>query len=160
MLTDYLPILLLLVFAIGFAAVNLALTHLIGPKKSTQSKLSVYESGVQPVGDTRQRISIRFGLMRCSLSFLILRLFSSIRGQFVFKKFTESSGYFILVEMLVFIGILFLGYIYAWKKGVYRGLESQLGDNIFTTTIDKFVNWGRKNSLWPMPSALPAVPLK
>ncbi|MCE2395680.1 NADH-quinone oxidoreductase subunit B [Candidatus Poribacteria bacterium] len=31
------------------------------------------------------------------------------------------------------------------------GLESQLGDNIFTTTIDKFVNWGRKNSLWPMP---------
>ena len=31
------------------------------------------------------------------------------------------------------------------------GLESQLGDNILTTTIDKFVNWGRKNSLWPMP---------
>ncbi|MCE2395679.1 NADH-quinone oxidoreductase subunit A [Candidatus Poribacteria bacterium] len=109
--------LLLLVFAIGFAAVNLALTHLIGPKKSTQSKLSVYESGVQPVGDTRQRISIRFGLIAMLFIIFDIEVVFLYPWAVVFKKFIESSGYFILVEMLVFIGILFLGYIYAWKKG-------------------------------------------
>jgi NADH-quinone oxidoreductase subunit A len=117
MLTDYLPILFLLVFAIGFAGVNLALTHLIGPKKSTQSKLSVYESGVQPVGDTRQRISIRFGLVAMLFIIFDIEVVFLYPWAIVFKKFTENSGYFILIEMLVFIGILFLGYIYAWKKG-------------------------------------------
>ena len=117
MLTDYLPILFLLVFAIGFAGVSLALTHLIGPKKSTQSKLSVYESGVQPVGDARQRISIRFGLVAMLFIIFDIEVVFLYPWAIVFKKFIENSGYFILVEMLVFIGILFLGYIYAWKKG-------------------------------------------
>ncbi len=117
MLTDYLPILFLLVFAIGFAGVSLVLTHLIGPKKSTQSKLSVYESGVQPVGDARQRISIRFGLVAMLFIIFDIEVVFLYPWAIVFKKFIENSGYFILVEMLVFIGILFLGYIYAWKKG-------------------------------------------
>ena len=117
MLTDYLPILFLLVFAIGFAGVSLVLTHLIGPKKSTQSKLSVYESGVQPVGDARQRISIRFGLVAMLFIIFDIEVVFLYPWAIVFKKFIENSGYFILVEMLVFIGLLFLGYIYAWKKG-------------------------------------------
>ena len=117
MLTDYLPILFLLVFAIGFAGVSLVLTHLVGPKKSTQSKLSVYESGVQPVGDARQRISIRFGLVAMLFIIFDIEVVFLYPWAIVFKKFIENSGYFILVEMLVFIGILFLGYIYAWKKG-------------------------------------------
>ena len=117
MLTDYLPILLLLVFAIGFAAVNLALTHLIGPKKSTQAKLSVYESGVQPVGDTRQRISIRFGLIAMLFIIFDIEVVFLYPWAVVFKRFSADNGMFILVEMLVFIGILLQGYIYAWKKG-------------------------------------------
>lgn len=117
MLIDYLPILLLLLFAVGFAVANLIITHLIGPSKSTRSKLSVYESGVQPVGDTRHRISIRFGLIAMLFIVFDIEVVFFYPWAVVFKKFTATSGGFILIEMLVFIGILFLGYLYAWKKG-------------------------------------------
>lgn len=117
MLTDYLPILLLLVFAIAFATANLALTHLLGPKRPTRSKLSVYESGVQPVGDARQRFTIRFDLIAMLFIIFDIEVVFLYPWAMVFTKFSEQSGLFILFEMLVFIGILFLGYIYAWKKG-------------------------------------------
>jgi NADH-quinone oxidoreductase subunit A len=117
MLTDYLPILLLLAVAIVFAGANLALTHLLGPKKPTRSKLSVYESGVQPVGDARQRFTIRFDLIAMLFIIFDIEVVFLYPWAMVFTKFSKSSGLFILFEMLVFIGILFLGYIYAWKKG-------------------------------------------
>ena len=117
MLNDYLPIVLLLVIAVSFAGVNLAITHLIGPKKPSKSKLSVYESGVQPVGNTRHRFSIRFDLIAMLFIIFDIEVVFLYPWAIVFKKFSETSGYFILVEMLVFIGILFLGYLYAWKKG-------------------------------------------
>ena len=117
MLIDYLPILLLVLFAIGFAAANLALSHFLGPKKPTRSKLSVYESGVQPVGNARQRFTIRFDLIAMLFIIFDIEVVFLYPWAMVFKKFSANSGYFILIEMLVFIGILFLGYIYAWKKG-------------------------------------------
>ncbi|MCH8293644.1 NADH-quinone oxidoreductase subunit A [Candidatus Poribacteria bacterium] len=118
MLRAYLPILLLVVVATGFAVVNLALTHLLGPKKPTRSKLSVYESGVQPIGDARQRFTIKFDLIAMLFIIFDIEVVFLYPWAMVFKKFLQSeSGLFILFEMLIFIGILFLGYIYAWKKG-------------------------------------------
>ena len=117
MLIDYLPILLLGLFAVAFAAINLGLTHLLGPKRPTRVKLSVYESGVQPVGDARQRFTIRFDLIAMLFIIFDIEVVFLYPWAVVFKKFSETSGLFILVEMLVFIGILLLGYIYAWKKG-------------------------------------------
>ncbi len=118
MLSDYLPIVFLAIFAVLFAAVNLSLTHLLGPKKPNRVKLSVYESGVQPVGDARQRFSIRFDLIAMLFIIFDIEVVFLYPWAVVFKKFSaEANGTFILVEMLVFIGILLLGYIYAWKKG-------------------------------------------
>ena len=117
MLIDYLPILLLGLFAVLFAAVNLSLTHILGPKHPNRAKLSVYESGVQPVGDARQRFTIRFDLIAMLFIIFDIEVVFLYPWAVVFKKFSETSGLFILVEMLVFIGILLLGYIYAWKKG-------------------------------------------
>ena len=117
MLIDYLPILLLGLFAVLFAAVNLGLTHILGPKRPTRAKLSVYESGVNPVGDARQRFTIRFDLIAMLFIIFDIEVVFLYPWAVVFKKFSETSGLFILVEMLVFIGILLLGYIYAWKKG-------------------------------------------
>ena len=117
MLIDYLPILLLGVFAVLFAAINLGLTHILGPKRPNRVKLSVYESGVQPVGDARQRFTIRFDLIAMLFIIFDIEVVFLYPWAVVFKKFSETSGLFILVEMLVFIGILLLGYIYAWKKG-------------------------------------------
>ena len=117
MLIDYLPILLLAVFAVLFAAINLGLTHLLGPKRPNRVKLSVYESGVQPIGDARQRFTIRFDLIAMLFIIFDIEVVFLYPWAVVFKKFSETSGLFILIEMLVFIGILLLGYIYAWKKG-------------------------------------------
>ncbi len=117
MLIDYLPILLLGLFAVAFAAINLGLTHLLGPKRPNRVKLSVYESGVQPIGDARQRFTIRFDLIAMLFIIFDIEVVFLYPWAVVFKKFSETSGLFILVEMLVFIGILLLGYIYAWKKG-------------------------------------------
>ncbi len=117
MLIDYLPIVFLGLFAVLFAGVNLALTHLLGPKKPTRVKLSVYESGVQPVGDARQRFTIRFDLIAMLFIIFDIEVVFLYPWAVVFKKFSETNGLFILIEMLVFIGILLLGYIYAWKKG-------------------------------------------
>ena len=117
MLIDYLPILLLGLFAVLFAAINLGLTHLLGPKRPNRIKLSVYESGVQPIGDARQRFTIRFDLIAMLFIIFDIEVVFLYPWAVVFKKFSETSGLFILVEMLVFIGILLLGYIYAWKKG-------------------------------------------
>ncbi len=117
MLIDYLPILLLGLFAVLFAGINLALTHILGPKRPNRVKLSVYESGVQPVGDARQRFTIRFDLVAMLFIIFDIEVVFLYPWAVVFKKFSETSGLFILIEMLVFIGILLLGYIYAWKKG-------------------------------------------
>ncbi|MCY4554508.1 MAG: NADH-quinone oxidoreductase subunit A [Candidatus Poribacteria bacterium] len=117
MLIDYLPILLLGVFAVLFAAINLGLTHILGPKRPNRVKLSVYESGVQPIGDARQRFTIRFDLIAMLFIIFDIEVVFLYPWAVVFKKFSETSGLFILVEMLVFIGILLLGYIYAWRKG-------------------------------------------
>ena len=60
---DYLLILILLLVAAGFAAANLVLSHLIGPKKRDRVKLEPYECGIDPVGNARGRISVRFYLV-------------------------------------------------------------------------------------------------
>ena len=117
MLIEYLPILLLGLFAVLFAGINLALTHLLGPKRPNRVKLSVYESGVQPIGDARQRFTIRFDLIAMLFIIFDIEVVFLYPWAVVFKKFSETSGLFILIEMLVFIGILLLGYIYAWRKG-------------------------------------------
>ncbi len=117
MLIDYLPILLLGLFAVLFAGINLALTHILGPKRPTRIKLSVYESGVRPVGDARQRFNIRFDLIAMLFIIFDIEVVFLYPWAVVFRDFSQTSGLFILLEMLVFIGILLLGYIYAWKKG-------------------------------------------
>ena len=117
MLINYLPILMLVLFAVLFAAINLTLTHILGPKRPTHTKLSVYESGVRPVGDARQRFTIRFDLIAMLFIIFDIEVVFLYPWAVVFKKFSAESGLFIFVEMLVFIGILLLGYIYAWKKG-------------------------------------------
>ncbi len=117
MLQDYLPIVFLGIFAVLFAAINLGLTHLLGPKRPNRVKLSVYESGVQPIGDARQRFTIRFDLIAMLFIIFDIEVVFLYPWAVIFKKMSQSDGMFILIEMLVFIGILLLGYIYAWKKG-------------------------------------------
>ncbi|MGD0584150.1 MAG: NADH-quinone oxidoreductase subunit A [Oryzomonas sp.] len=113
MLGAYLPILLLVIVAILFGMVALVFSSLIGPKKPSALKLSPYESGCEPVGTARERFSIKFYLIAMLFILFDIEAVFLYPWAILYKKL----GMFGLVEMGVFIVILFVGYIYVWKKG-------------------------------------------
>ena len=119
MLSDYLPIVLLLLIAAGFAAVNLGATHLIGPHKPNPVKLSPYESGVPTFGDARLRFSVKFYLVAMLFILFDIEVVFLYPWAVVFKDLL-AQGSFVFTEMVVFIGVLVLGLAYVWRKG---GLE-------------------------------------
>lgn len=122
------PIVLLLVLAIGFGVVNVALSLLIGPHRTGKGKETTYESGMVPVGDTRQRFNVRFYIV--AMIFLVFDVeivfmypWATIFApacQGATKIFGVDFATFLLLEMFVFVGILLLAYFYAWGKGVFR----------------------------------------
>ncbi len=119
MLRDYVPIAILMAVAVGFALVSLAATHLFGPRRPNPVKLSPYESGVPPVGDARLRFSIKFYLVAMLFIIFDIEVVFLYPWAVVFRELL-AQGYFIFIEMVVFIGVLVLGLAYVWRKG---GLE-------------------------------------
>jgi NADH-quinone oxidoreductase subunit A len=113
MLGTYLPILLVVLIAVVFGLVALTFSSLIGPKKKTALKLSPYESGCEPVGTARERFSIKFYMIAMLFILFDIEAVFLYPWAILYKKL----GLFGLVEMGVFIVILFVGYIYVWKKG-------------------------------------------
>ena len=113
MLGAYLPILLLVLVAIGFGACSLIFSSLIGSKRPSKLKLQPYESGCEPVGTARERYSIKFYMIA------VLFILFDIEAVFLYPWaiLYKKLGVFGLVEMGLFIVILFVGYIYVWKKG-------------------------------------------
>ncbi len=113
MLGAYLPILLLVLVAVGFGLVSLVMSSLIGQKKITPVKVAPYESGCEPVGTARERFSIKFYLIAMLFILFDIEAVFLYPWAILYKKL----GVFGLVEMGLFIVILFVGYIYVWKKG-------------------------------------------
>ncbi len=111
--SDYLPVLIILLFAavIGFAPLLLGI--LLRPKRPYPQKLLPYESGILPVGEPRYKFSIKF--------YIIAMLFVVFDVEVVFlypwAVAYDKLGIFGFIEMMIFIFILLVGYIYAWKKG-------------------------------------------
>jgi NADH-quinone oxidoreductase subunit A len=118
MLGAYLPIVLLVVIAIAFGLGSLVFSSLIGVKKPSTVKLSPYECGCEPVGSARERFSIKFYLIAMLFILFDIECVFMYPWAVVYKDFIAGGlGTFIFIEMLVFIAILFVGYIYVWKKG-------------------------------------------
>lgn len=116
MIEQYLPIGMMIAFALAFGLVLVNINRWIGPKRPSDEKMSTYESGMEPVKSARERFSVKF--------YMVAMLFIIFDIEIVFMypwavKFREL-GLFGLVEMLVFIGILLVGYLYIWKKGALR----------------------------------------
>ena len=95
------------------AAVMLVLAHTLGPKRRGPDKESVYESGMPPLGGTRERFSVKFYMVAMLFIVFDIETVFMIPWGVAFR----DLGLFGLIEMLVFIVILFVGYIYAWKRG-------------------------------------------
>ncbi len=113
MLWQYIPIAIMLVLSTALAVLIIALDALLGPRKPTFRKLSPYESGMVPIGPGMRRQPVRF--YRIAMLFLLfdVEVIFLLPWAVTFKKL----GLFGLLEMLVFIAILLVGYIYAWRKG-------------------------------------------
>ena len=132
MARTYLPVLLLLGFVVANAVMMLLLSHLTLRSRPTSVKQAPYESGMPPLGDARERFSVKFYMVA------VLFIIFDIETVFMIPwgaHFQELScavplaggvcpagqlSLFGLLEMLVFIGILFVGFIYVWKKGALQ----------------------------------------
>jgi NADH-quinone oxidoreductase subunit A len=118
MLGAYLPIILLVVVAALFGLVSLVASSVIGQKKPSVVKLAPYECGCEPVGTARERFSIKFYLIAMLFILFDIEAVFLYPWAVVYQKFiAQGLGAFILVEMVVFVIILLVGYIYVWKKG-------------------------------------------
>ena len=113
MLLEYLAIAVLIVLATLVALIAIGLGELFGPKKKTERKSQPYESGMTPYGPGTRRMPIRFYLIAVLFILFDIEVVFFLPWAIVFRKL----GLFGLVEMIVFIVILLVGYVYAWKKG-------------------------------------------
>ncbi len=110
---EYLGILLLLVFGIAFGVVTLWVGRFFRPSRPYREKLIAYESGNPPTDAPRMRFSVKFYLIA------ILFVVFDVEAIYLYPWAVvyDRLGLFALVEMLIFIGLLLVGYVYAWKKG-------------------------------------------
>ena len=113
MVSSYIPIAIFVVVATGFALFTLVFTSLIHPSKYNKVKLEPYECGIEPTTDARDRHSIRYYLV--AMLFVIFDVETVF--MFPWAVIFDQLGLFGLIEMLVFIFILVVGYFYAWRKG-------------------------------------------
>jgi len=109
----YIPLLIQLIVAAGLAAVMVLLSQLLGKHKWTRAKNSPYECGITPVGDAQQRFSVKF--------YLVAMLFILFDVEVVFlypwAVIARQLKMFGFWEMLVYIGLVLVGFFYIWKKG-------------------------------------------
>ncbi len=110
---EYLPVLLLFGFVLVNAVGILVLSHLVSPQRPTPVKATPYESGMPPLGSTRDRFSVKFYLVAMLFIVFDIETVFMIPWGVAFRQL----GLFGLVEMVVFIAILLVGYVYAWKRG-------------------------------------------
>ncbi len=118
MFLEYLPIAVLIFLSTGLAALVVILGHLFGPRRPTAAKSLPYESGMNPYGPGTRRMSVRFYLIAVLFILFDIEIIFFLPWAVVLRDFIANSlGLFALMEMFVFIAILLVGYVYAWKKG-------------------------------------------
>ena len=116
MLENYTPIVLIILVSAGFAVIMANLSKWVGPRRPNREKLTTYESGMVPVGSTKERVSIKYYLV--GMLFIIFDI--EIVFVYPWAVTFDKIGAFALGEMLLFIALLFVGYLYAFKKGAFE----------------------------------------
>lgn len=125
-LTAYVPILLMLLVGAGFAASNVLLSQLVGQRKRTRTKLMPYECGKDPVGSARERFSVKFYLIAMIFILFDIEVIFLIPWAVVFRDFFAMGGAMrnlIYFEMMTFMALLLVGYIYIIRKGLFEWSE-------------------------------------
>jgi NADH-quinone oxidoreductase subunit A len=115
-LSQYLPIVVLLVLAAAFAILSVLASRLLAPRRPTPAKLAPYECGIVPERVPRERFPVKFYVV--AMLFIVF----DVETIFLFPWAVtfRQLGLFGLVEMAIFIGLVFVAYVYVWQRG---GLE-------------------------------------
>ena len=111
---NYLPLLMHFIIAGLLASAIVTLSWIIGQRKPTRAKMSPYECGMAPIGDARERFSVKFYMVA------MLFILFDVEAIFLYPwavilKDLKMFGFW---EMMVYIGIFLVGFFYVWKKGV------------------------------------------
>lgn len=117
---QYLPLFILGVVAVVLGLILVNLSKLMGPFRPNKVKESVYESGMDPVGTAHDRFSVKFYMVAMLFILFDIEVVFMYPWAVNYHQLMGLSSLFPLVEMFLFVVILFVGYIYVWKKG---GLE-------------------------------------
>lgn len=117
--TDYIPIVLMFLVAMGFVVTTMVATHLLGPKRKTKIKLESFECGIEPQGNARLPFSIKY--------FLVAILFVLFDVEVIFMypwavNFKEL-GMLGVIEMFSFIALLLIGFYYMLSKKALKWEE-------------------------------------
>ncbi len=112
-LDSYAPLLVHFLFAMGIAGAILLVSKFVGHGRPTRAKLQPYECGVQPTGDAREPVSVKFYLVAMVFILFDVEAIFLYPWAYVYR----DLRWFGFVEMLLYILILLVGYIYLWKKG-------------------------------------------
>ena len=123
MIKNYIPVLLILIIATGMAAVIIILSRLSAKSRPTREKLMPYECGVEPVGNARERQSVKFYLVAMAFLLFDIEAVFLVPWAVVFRGVVQSEAlghlkYVFYGEMMVFMVVLFVGLVYVWRKGI------------------------------------------
>ncbi|MDT7602238.1 MAG: NADH-quinone oxidoreductase subunit [Acidobacteriota bacterium] len=125
----------MLIVAGGFAVSQIVLSQLVGQHKATRTKLMPYECGKDPVGSARERFSVKFYLIAMIFILFDIELIFLMPWAVVFKQLASQGApmrQIVFGEMMLFVALLLVGYIYVWKKGLFdwgeRARSEALGE--------------------------------
>jgi len=116
----WIPVLIMLLAAIGLGSVMLTLNWLLGRKQRNPLKLASYESGVPPLDVNRKRVNVRF--YQIAMLFILFDIEAAFLYPWavIYRDFARGpAGMFLFGEMLLFIVLLAVGYVYVWKKKAF-----------------------------------------
>lgn len=113
---EYAPIFVFILIALGMGAAPLVLTMFIAEQRPDDEKLSAYECGFEAFEDARMHFDVRFYLV--AILFVVFDLETAFL--FPWAVVLDQIGIFGFIEMMLFLVILLVGYIYAWKKGALQ----------------------------------------
>jgi NADH-quinone oxidoreductase subunit A len=113
MLIDYMPIIIIITLATALAFLVVIIGAVFGPRRPSKRKAAPYESGMVPYGPGTRRLSVRYYLIAVLFILFDIETVFFLPWAVAFRQL----GLFGLIEMLIFIGVLIIGLVYAWKKG-------------------------------------------
>jgi NADH-quinone oxidoreductase subunit A len=114
-------ILIMIALGAGFALISVVLSSVLGPRKPSPEKLAPYECGMPPVGDARERQSVKFYLV--AMIFLLFDI--EVAFLYPWAMALRELGWGGFVQVVLFMALLLFGYIYVWRKGALDwGIEN------------------------------------